>query len=350
LGPRHRLLVTVLEFARIERFVAASGHWLGRPPACRAALARAFLAKVVLELPMTVMLRERLLVDKVLRRLCGWERAVQVPSEATFSRAFAEFAAGALPERAHAALVEARLGGCLIGHIARDGTAILARERPPPAAKPRQPNKRRGRGRPRKGEIVEKPARRLERQPGMSLEAMIADLPRDCSIGNRKNAKGYKEFWRGYRLHIDVADGDIPVSCLLTGAHVHDSQAAIPLAVMTATRVTSLYDLMDSAYDAKEIHDHSRSLGHVPVIDPVPRSKDAKDAWAMEQKARRQIAWKPAEARRLAQRTACERVNSRLKDQFGGNNLRVRGPTKAMCHLMFGILALTIDQLTRLVT
>ena len=57
-----------------------------------------------------------------------------------------------------------------------------------------------------------------------------------------------------------------------------------------------------------------------------------------------------AEARRLAQRTACERVNSRLKDQFGGNTLRVRGPTKAMCHLMFGILALTVDQLTRLVS
>jgi len=272
-----------------------------------------------------------------------------VPSEATFSRAFAEFAAGALPERAHAALVEARLGGCLIGHIARDGTAILARERPQ-LAKPKPPEKRRGRGRPRRGEIVEKPVRRLATQPGMSLEAMIADLPRACPIGNRKNAKGYKEFWRGYRLHIDVADGDIPVSCLLTGAHVHDSQAAIPLAVMTAQRVTNLYDLMDSAYDAREIHDHSRSLGHVPVIDPVPRSKAAKDAWAMEKKARRQIGWKPAEARRLAQRTSCERVNSRLKDQFGGNTLRVRGPTKAMCHLMFGILALTIDQLIRLVT
>ena len=53
---------------------------------------------------------------------------------------------------------------------------------------------------------------------------------------------------------------------------------------------------------------------------------------------------------RLAQRTACERVDSRLEDQFGGHHVRVRGPTKAMCHLMFGILALTIDQLTRLVT
>jgi hypothetical protein len=262
LGPRHRLLVTALELARIESFLPALGHWLGRPPACRAALARAFLAKAVLDLPMTVMLRERLLVDKTLRRLCGWERASQVPSEATFSRAFAGFAASCLPERAHAALVEARLGGCLIGHVSRDGTAIPARERPPLAAAPKQPEKRRGRGRPRKGEIVEKPVRRLATQPGMSLEAMLADLPRACSIGNRKNAKGYKEFWRGYRLHIDVADGDIPVSCLLTGAHVHDSQAAIPLAVMTARRVTNLYDLMDSAYDVREIHDHSRRGPH----------------------------------------------------------------------------------------
>jgi len=73
--------VTVLEFARIERFIAVSGYWLGRPPACRAALARAFLAKAVFELPMTMMLRERLLVDKVLRRLCGWEGNVPVDVE-----------------------------------------------------------------------------------------------------------------------------------------------------------------------------------------------------------------------------------------------------------------------------
>lgn len=32
----------------------------------------------------------------------------------------------------------------------------------------------------------------------------------------------------------------------LTAASVHDSQVAIPLATMTASRVTSLYDLMDS--------------------------------------------------------------------------------------------------------
>ena len=30
----------------------------------------------------------------------------------------------------------------------------------------------------------------------------------------------------GYKLHIDTADGDIPVSCFLTSASVHESQVA----------------------------------------------------------------------------------------------------------------------------
>jgi len=42
----------------------------------------------VLGLPQTNMLIERLCVDKSLRRLCGWEHVSEVPSEATFSRAF----------------------------------------------------------------------------------------------------------------------------------------------------------------------------------------------------------------------------------------------------------------------
>jgi hypothetical protein len=40
---------------------------------------------------------------------------------------------------------------------------------------------------------------------------------------------------------------------------VHDSQAAIPLATLTAERLTNLYDLMDSAYDAPEIKQHQIS-------------------------------------------------------------------------------------------
>jgi len=42
-----------------------------------------------------------------------------------------------------------------------------------------------------------------------------------------------------------------------------------------------------------------------------------------------------------------ERVNARLKDEFGGRCVRVRGAIKVKCHLMFGVLALAVDQLFR---
>jgi len=45
--------------------------------------------------------------------------------------------------------------------------------------------------------------------------------------------------------------------------------------------------------------------------------------------------------------TAAERVYSRLKDEFGGRCVRVRGWAKVMTHLMFGILALSADQIQR---
>ena len=45
-----------------------------------------------------------------------------------------------------------------------------------------------------------------------------------------------------------------------------------------------------------------------------------------------------------------ERVNARLKDEFGGRVVRVRGHAKVLCHLMFGVLALTANQMLILVT
>ena len=45
-----------------------------------------------------------------------------------------------------------------------------------------------------------------------------------------------------------------------------------------------------------------------------------------------------------------ERTNARLKDEFGGRTVRVRGATKTFCHPMVGLLVLTADQLIRLMT
>ncbi len=353
LGERERLFVAVLEMARVERFVTRSVGLAGRPLACRASLARAFVAKVVFELPTTTLLLDRLRIDLRLRRLCGWERVGELPSEATYSRAFAEFAGSSLPERAHAAVIAATQADRLVGHIARDSSAIHARERPLRVERPAKPAKRQKRGRPRKDEprppsVVKSPSR-LKRQSTQSLAAMLADLPRACSIGTKQNAKGHHEIWRGYKLHVDVADGGIPISCVLTSAHLHDSQVAIPLATITASRVTSLYDLMDSAYDAALIREHSRGLGHVPLIETVARSAAQKADQEAARLARSTVSMPRAEAVRYKARTAVERVFSRLKDQAGGSTIRVRGPAKVMCHLMFGILVLTVDQLIRLV-
>ena len=111
----------------------------------------------------------------------------------------------------------------------------------------------------------------MELQLARTLAENLADLPARCDVGCKRNSKGHQESWIGYKLHLDTIDGDFPVSAVLTSASVHDSQVAIPLARLTAQRVTSLYDLMDSAYDAPQIHAFSRHLGHVPIIDPNPR-------------------------------------------------------------------------------
>ena len=246
-------LVTTLDVIGLEAFVPEPPRGPGRPPQDRRALARAFVAKAVLGVPTTSALIERLDVDKSLRRILGWERGSQVPSEATFSRAFAEFARGALPDKIHAALTERALGGRIIGAIARDATEIEAREKPvqnkandgkddPPA--PDNPASPRKRGRPRKDEQRPKPELTcLKRQVTQNLSQMLADLPTARDVGCKKNSKGYKETWTGYKLHIDVACGQIPVSCVPTSASVHDSQVAIPLMTMTSARVSYLYDL-----------------------------------------------------------------------------------------------------------
>jgi NAD(P)H-dependent FMN reductase len=350
LTAQHERLVIVLDVARVEAFVQMWSGLPGRPLEDRHALARAFVAKVVLNLPTTAGLIERLAVDATLRQLCGWERASQVPSESTFSRAFAEFAVSALPSRVHEALIKKTHQDRLVGHIARDATAIEVREKPVRSAPAALEAPKRRRGRPKKGEVIAKPApRRLERQAGMTLAEMLADLPSCCDVGTKRNAKGHTTSWIGYKLHIDTADGDIPISCVLTSASVHDSQVALPLATITASRVTNLYDLMDSAYDAPEISAQSLALGHVPIIEPNPR-RGGKNQAETEARAKRCAGYELAEHIRYNQRSAAERVNGNLKDNCGGNHVRVRGAPKVFCHLMFGILVVTVEQIMRLVT
>jgi hypothetical protein len=127
--PKLERLVHTLDWLRIEDFVA-DGLGVERPRRERFALANAFVAKAVLGLQTTVALIDRLTVDRALRRICGFTCFKRLPDEATFSRAFAQFANERLAERVHEALIKEHLGEQLIGHISREATAIEARERP----------------------------------------------------------------------------------------------------------------------------------------------------------------------------------------------------------------------------
>jgi Transposase DDE domain/Transposase domain (DUF772) len=335
LTPRLEKLVHIFDWVRIEEWPVATWQGIGRKPYERSALANAFVAKAVLQLPTTRALIERLSMDRSLKRLCGLPMWKPVPDEATFSRAFAAFTSAKLAERVHEALVQNYLGDTLIGHISRDGTAIAAREKPVKKVATASKDDQKTRcGRPAKDVPPARQKGRIGRQLQQPLVQMLSELPTACDRGTKCNAQGYKVSWNGYKLHLDTADCGVPISALLTSASVHDSQTAVPLATMTATRVTNLYDLMDAAYCSAELQQHSRSLGHVPLIDHNPRGGEKEQ-------------FEPADAQRYKERSQAERTNARLKDEFGARNVRVQGPEKVMSHLMFGVLALTADQLMR---
>ena len=325
LDDRHREFIAVCEVCAPREHVAAY-RWVGNgcPPKDRLALCKAFIAKAVWNFPTTRILIDAVRHGPTLRRLCGWETLGDIPSEATFSHAFAAFARDEAPQAIHQATLKARYAGKLVGHISRDATAIHAREKaakqePKPVAQPAR------------APVVPAPTR-LQSQLECTCDENLADLPRACDWGAKKDSNGKKQTWRGYKLHMDVADGDVPVSWLLTSASLHDSQAAIPLAQMSAERVTSLYDLADAAYDAAPIRQMSARLGHVAIIDHNPRRGEKTE-------------FAPAQALRYRQRSSAERVNSHLHDNHGGRHVRVRGAVKVAAHLSFGLLVIAVEQL-----
>src|SRR6202030_3788726 len=119
------------------------------------------------------------------------------------------------------------------------------------------------------------------------LAGMLSDLPRQCDIGAKKNSHGNLQYWRGYKLHLDVADGQVPIIA--------------PHGRRGTTRPSQLPKVFPDR--------------------PTPQLS-------------------PAQQDRYKVRTMSERVNARLKDEFGASHLRVRGAAKVMAHLMFGVLAL----------
>lgn len=339
LTAKMKEFLRIVELVQPRRFITEALRWcgLGRPMKDREKMLLAFFLKAVYDLPTTKMLIENLKTNPSLRRLCGWEYRGQVPSEATFSRAFCVFAEERLADVMHAVIVKENYTKKLVGHSSMDSTAIHGREKVCRKNTPKiKLKKKRGRKSNAEKEAIraaeEVKTRRLELQPNRMLAENLNDLPTGCDWGGKRNSKGKTEFWSGYKLHLSIADGGVPLAAILSSASMHDSQAAIPLMQMTSERATILYDLADSAYDAEEIKAFSKKLGHVPIIDPNQRRGDETEL-------------EPARKIRYRERSTVERGNSDLKDNYGARHVRVKGQLKVFCHLMLGVIAVTVKQL-----
>ena len=94
---------------------------------------------------------------------------------------------------------------------------------------------------------------------------------------------------------------------------------------------------------------YSRKHDRVSIIDTNPRSDTGlKESLARERKVANRARFVHPTVQRYGERTTVERVNARLKDEFGAHRLRVRGNQKVQAHLMFSVVVLCVDQITRL--
>ena len=109
------------------RFIPSPAY-TGRPRQSRFCILKSFLLKSALNIMENKKLRETLLGNDELRKLCGWDEAHDVPSESTFSRAFRDFAQMNVAQHIHEYLVKAAFNDRIIMHISRDATAVPARE------------------------------------------------------------------------------------------------------------------------------------------------------------------------------------------------------------------------------
>lgn len=208
--------------------------------------------------------------------ICGFSH---VPSLSTFSRRLDLYAKNDLLNTLFDDIIRTYLSNKLIGYISRDSTAISAREKAinTKSEVKEEPKKR---GRPRKGEIrPEKEPSVLERQIHQSSDKFLSDINKQCAWGAKKNSQGNMSYWKGYKIHLDVMDFGIPVTVIITGANVHDSQLAIPMERITSKKITYLYSLMDAAYDAEQIISVVKEGNHVPLIDQNKRRKQARPSF-----------------------------------------------------------------------
>jgi IS5 family transposase len=298
----------------------------GRIPYQYTPFIRGFLAKGYFGIEKTSQLIQRLKGEPNLRLLCGF---TDVPGKATFSRALAFLSEQSILEQTLDGIVGMAHKGQVVYHVNRDSTAIPAREKVVKKREGKAPQEGKKRGRPAKNAPkAPKEPTVIEQQPTQDAKTSLDDIDKECAWGCKKNSEGNVSFWKGYKLHLDVSDTGFPLTAIVTGANVHDSQLAIPMEQLTETKVPFCYSLMDSAYDAKAIDEFIRSRGRIPIIDPNKRKGN--DRPPLD----------PAKQERYNIRTTVERANSHLKDSLIPRSIYVKGYKKVSFVLMTAVICL----------
>ncbi|MDR2740612.1 MAG: transposase, partial [Treponema sp.] len=220
----------------------------GRRPYQYTPFVRSFFAKSCFGIEKTSQLIQRLKGEPNLRLLCGF---TDVPGKATFSRALAFLSEHGVLEQTLDGIVSMAHKDLVVYHVNRDSTAIEARERVVKKAEEKGVKPVKKRGRPAKNSPkVPKEPRAIEKQRTQDAKTSLESIDRECAWGCKKNSEGNVSFWKGYKLHLDVSDTGFPLTAIVTGANVHDSQLAIPMEQITERKVFFCYSLMDSAYDS----------------------------------------------------------------------------------------------------
>jgi hypothetical protein len=353
LSSKESKLIRILDFAEIEKNITVVS--ITNTKKDREQIARAFVAKSVYNFQTTRDVIDRLRIDRTLRIICGWRYKNDIPSEATFSRAFGELSDLEVAQKTQEKFVSAYLGEKTFFYNATDATKIPLRQKPVKVEKEKPKPKKRGR--PKKGETREpvNPSILQKQKEMQTAEEMLSLVATECGVGIKQNSKGNREVWIGGKLHISVVDGDIPITAIYSAANVHDSSVALPLMQETSKKVNYLYDLQDAGYDADIIREYSSRLGHRPVIDINPKNSKALKQKIELIKHETEVFEALGQHLNLDtehynQRSMVERVNKYLKDDFGCDKIYYQGAQKVASVLAFGILSICIHQSLKLVT
>lgn len=104
LSEKEQQFVRVVTLMNVQQYACNyKRKGIGRKPADRIPILKAFIAEAVYNSETTEFLIGHLKKAGNLRRLCGWEYSFRVPSAPTFSRAFGQFSADNLGVKIHEA-------------------------------------------------------------------------------------------------------------------------------------------------------------------------------------------------------------------------------------------------------